>query len=208
MLSEKEILESKSLIETTDIRLDELTKIFDEARKDIAVCEEKIKNNNADNENQTYQIRFLNMKCAEIKAEHSPLVHLVTKQTEILEKDELDKKIQKVIDEATPFYKALESRLTRLQAEYKETMSDLFHFVEPDIVIGLIQKKIEADNDFTQVAINYRNALYNYEQRLRFLAESKVRGDKPSFEDAKQNLLRLDSFLESEDVTHLWHRQL
>jgi hypothetical protein len=208
MLSENRILEAKAIIETTDVRLDELTKIFDEARKDIAVCEEKIKNNNADNENQTYQIQFLNNKCAAIKAEHSPLVHLVKKQKEILEKDELDKKIQEVIDEATPFYKALEFRLTRLQAEYKETMSDLFHFVEPGIVIGLIQKKIEANNDFTQVAQNCRNALYNYNQRLIYLAESKVRGDKPSFEDAKQNLLRLDSFLESEDITHLWHRQL
>jgi chromosome segregation ATPase len=208
MLNDTKVLEAKSLIETTDTRLDELTKVFDEARKDIAVCAEKIKNNNEDTEKQTRQMRILNMKCEEIKAEHSPLVHLVREQTELLAKDEFDKKVQKVVDEATPFYTALETRLNRLQAEYKETMSDLFHFVEPDVVIGFIKKRIEGFNDFSQITLNYRNAKANYEARLKRLGTAKVKGDKPSFEDAKQQLLRLDGFLESEDVIHLWHRQL
>jgi len=87
-------------------------------------------------------------------------------------------------------------------------MADLFHFVEPDIVIEFIEKKIEGFNDFSQVTLNYRNAKHSYEGRLKRLATAKVKGDKPSFEDAKQQLLRLDSFLESEDVSHLWHKQL
>ena len=208
MLNDKQVQETKALIEKTDIRLDELTRGFDEARKDIAECEEKIKNNNIDSEKHTSQIRTLNMKCEEIKTEHSPLIHLVREQNEALATDEFDKKVQKVVNNATPFYVALKTRLNRLQAEYKETMADLFHFVEPDIVIGFIEKRIDGFNDFSQVTLNYRNAKHSYEQRLKRLGTAKVKGDKPSFEDAKQQLLRLDAFLESEDVIHLWHRQL
>ena len=69
-------------------------------------------------------------------------------------------------------------------------------------------KKIEGFNDFSTSTMSYRYAKGNYEERLKRLGTAHVKGAKPSFEDAKQQLQTLDAFLESENVIHLWHRQL
>jgi len=208
MLSETQIEESKSLIETSLRGLDELSLDFDKARKEIEELEQKIKLNSIEDEKHTSRIRLLNMHCDEMRKDHTPLLRLIETHKQTLATDEFDKKVNQAVEQATPFYIALETRLNRLQAEYKETMSDLFHFVEPAVVIGFVQKRIEGVNDFSQITLNYRTAKNNYENRLLELGTAKVKGETPSFEQAKQQLRRLDLFLESEDVIQLWHRPL
>ena len=208
MLNETQIEESKSIIETSLRGLDQLSLDFDTARKDIEELEQKIKLNSIEDEKHTSRIRLLNMHCDDIRQEHAPLQRLVETHKKTLAKDEFDKKVNQAVEQATPFYIALETRLNRLQEEYKETMSDLFHFVEPAVVIGFVKKRIEGINDFSQMTLNYRTAKNNYENRLLELGTAKVKGEAPSFEKAKQQIRRLDVFLESEDVIQLWHRPL
>ena len=207
MLDQSTVSKKEKLIETNQARMDELSKSFDDTRKEIAECKEKIKNFNISIEDEGRKIRELDNILVQIKSEHTPLLDEVSLEKEALKQDAFDKKVKGYVDEYTGFYEALEARLCRLQNEYKETMSQLFRFVEPQIVIKTIRKMIE-NNNFSQTAIEYRQAKSRYEQSILEICTVKANGGKPSFHAAKSISSQLDLFLESGGVIDVWHTRL
>jgi chromosome segregation ATPase len=208
MLKEATVKHKEEIIETSQARLDVLTKEHAQARTDIAECRNKIKTLRMSIEQEERTINELQGLQNTIKLEHQPLVNLVFEERELLEQDAFDKKVQGFIDEHTGFYQALEARLIKLQDEYKETMALLFTFVEPKNVIASIRSVIEAPNSFSHTTNDYRQAKLVYEQNIREICTVKANGGKPSFQAAKSISRHLDIFLETGNAIDLWHNKL
>ena len=198
----------EKVIETSQVRLDELTKEHTQARTDIAECRDKINTLRMSIEQEERTINELQGLQNTIKLEHQPLVNLVNEERELLEQDAFAKKVQGFVEQHTGFYEALEARLIKLQDEYKETMALLFTFVEPKHVIEAIRKIIDAPRSFSHTTNEYRHAKIGYEQNIKEICTVKANGGKPSFQAAKSISRNLDIFLEAGNVIDLWHKKL
>ena len=86
-------------------------------------------------------------------------------------------------------------------------MNDYFTFVDPEKVVDSIKADIENNRGFSMSHVNLRNAKGEFETITKELCTIKAKGQKPNIHTAKQQMAKLDSFLESQDVIHRWHKE-
>lgn len=207
MLNEEQIKQKNTFIEETEKMIQELEKKHKEKRDDIQKAQTLINEFNEKIKEQEAQIRIFNADLHRIKDEHTPLLPKVAKAKEELKTDAFNKKVQGYFEEAIGFYDCLKDRLKRKQDEYKTTMNDYFTFVDPEKVVDSIKADIENNRGFSMSHVNLRNAKGEFEAITKELCTIKAKGQKPNIHTAKQQMAKLDSFLESQDVIHRWHKE-
>jgi chromosome segregation ATPase len=207
MLTEEQVEKKENQIKANEKKIEELTKKHTKAKQNVDEASKKINSLNEEIDKLNKDIHSFNREMVEIVKEHKPLVNAVAQEKEELKKDAFEKKVQGFVDKSISFYDCLEARLKRKQEDYKATMNDYFTWVDPKEVIKSIKKDIEDNRGFSMAHVNLRSALGEFERTTRELCTIKAQGQKPNIHTAKQQMARLDNFLESAEVIHRWHKE-